>query len=349
MVLGRRAAAAFGAVLAGVGLLVPFASAADNGTGLGIKLVDAPANRQNDPRAQVYIVDHVRPGASFTRRFEVRNDTPNPHHILLYADAATVSGGGFNVAPGQTANELTTWMSVTPASLDLPARGSAIARVSITVPRDAAGGERYGVVLAEFPAAPDQQGVLIASRVGIRVYLDVGAGGEPPSDFAIEELTASRAKDGTPYAQATVRNTGGRALDMSGTLKLSDGPGGLSAGPFPARLGTTLAPGQSEPVTVALDKQIPAGPWRARMDLRSGLIKRAAEATITFPTAPGTSATPVKAQNIPLAKNRHVLVPVAVLLLVALAIALFLLLWRRRRRDEDDDEHRKRPAAAATR
>jgi len=50
--------------------------------------------------------------------------------------------------------------------------------------------------------------------------------------------------------RASVHNTGGRALDMNGTLQLLAGPGGLSAGPFPATLGTTPAIGDTEPVSI---------------------------------------------------------------------------------------------------
>ena len=96
---------------------------------------------------------------------------------------------------------------------------------------------------------------------------------------------------------ATVHNTGGRALDMSGTLELSAGPGGLSAGPFPATLGTTLAIGDTQPVTIVLDEELPAGPWDARITLRSGLVERSARATITFPAAgasPSVRTAPVR-------------------------------------------------------
>ena len=72
---------------------------------------------------------------------------------------------------------------------------------------------------------------------------------------------------------------------MNGTLELSAGPGGLSAGPFPASLGVTLAIGDTEPVTILLDKRLPAGPWDARIALRSGLLERSGRATITFPDA----------------------------------------------------------------
>ncbi len=83
---------------------------------------------------------------------------------------------------------------------------------------------------------------------------------------------------------ATVHNTGGRALDMYGTLQLTAGPGGLRVGPFPANLGVTLAIGDSEPVTIVLDRRLPAGPWDAGVTLHSGLISNSAQATITFPS-----------------------------------------------------------------
>lgn len=324
-------------LVAGTGVAVEAA----RDTGLGIRLVDAPVSRENDPRAHVYIIDHVKPGASFTRRIEVNNDTPTSHHILLYPDAAKIAGGGFVIEPGHSVNELTTWIKVTPTAIDMAPRQKVIARVAITVPSDASSGERYAAVLAEMPPEPGGHGLLVSSRVGIRVYLDVGAGGEPPSDFTVDSLTAARNANGAPVVQAAVHNTGGRALDMRGQLRLDKGPGGLSAGPFQANLGTTLAPGQTEPVTVVLDKALPAGPWHARIDLQSGLLNRAADGTITFPSKPGTAAAPVQARNISLAKNRHVLVPLAVALLLGLSIGIFLLFWKRRKRKDDEETNRR--------
>jgi hypothetical protein len=82
---------------------------------------------------------------------------------------------------------------------------------------------------------------------------------------------------------------------MNGTLVLTDGPGGLSAGPYPARLGVTLAIGDTEPVAITLDKRLPDGPWKARVRLRSGLVGRTTYATLTFPDAidaPHSSSVP---------------------------------------------------------
>jgi hypothetical protein len=164
------------------------------------------------------------------------------------------------------------------------------------------------------------------------MYLSVGDGGEPASDFTIDSLQASRSADDTPVVLARVHNTGGRALDISGSLNLDNGPGGLRAGPFEAKLGTTLGIGQSEPVTVPLDKQVPDGPWDAKITLRSGLIERSAQATISFPAHGPRSAPPVAAR--PLSTGRKTL---AALLMLVIASSLFVLLLffvRQRRREE---------------
>jgi hypothetical protein len=150
---------------------------------------------------------------------------------------------------------------------------------------------------------------------------------------------------------AQVHNTGARALDMRGSLALRDGPDGLSAGPYPATLGTTLAPGQTEPVTIVLGKSITGGPWTARLTLTSGLLQRRAEGKITFPEAAGTSTPPVKAKNVPLAKNRKVLIPIASGL-IGIVLALLFFLWlfaklRSKRREKDEVVDARRAAAAA--
>ncbi|MEX2275085.1 MAG: hypothetical protein WEA10_05935 [Actinomycetota bacterium] len=136
-------------------------------------------------------------------------------------------------------------------------------------------------------------------------------------------MTATRSPDGLPMVLATVHTTGGRALDISGDLELLDGPGGLRAGPFPVNLGTTLAIGDTEPVTIVLDAQVPAGPWDAHIDLRSGLLEGSAEATITFP-ADGAITTPTDRGWWQLAIS-------ALLILLILGGASWFLVRRRRR------------------
>jgi hypothetical protein len=276
-----------------------------------------------------------------TRRFEVCNGTSSSTKLTFYPNAATIQDGHFTITEGRATNELTSWTAVTPAAATLAPNERVTLTAIIRVPKEAAGGERYGVVLAELPAQRNAAGISVANRVGVRIYLDVGGPRPPKSDFSVDTLQASRDADGNALVTAQVHNTGARALDMRGALTLSNGPDGLSAGPYPATLGTTLAPGQTEPVTVVLGKSIRGGPWTARLTLTSGLLSRRVEGLLTFPDAAGAAAPPVTAKNIPLAKDKRVLVPLAIGL-IGIVLALLFFLWlfaklRSRRRDKDED------------
>jgi hypothetical protein len=162
--------------------------------------------------------------------------------------------------------------------------GVASDTLTINVPQDASSGEQYAVLWAQVstPSATDA-GITLVNRVGVRMYLSIGAGGAPPPNFTVDALAAKRSATGEPLIVATVHNTGKSTLELSGQLQLTHGPGGLGAGPFTASLGTILAAGISEPVTVQVAQGFPRGPWRAELVLKSGLMQRSTEATVTFP------------------------------------------------------------------
>lgn len=284
-------------VLLSLSLSVPTAgAAADDPGSIGIRLVDVPANAVDDPRAQLYIVDHLAPGTTIERRIEVSNSTNAAMNVDLYSAAATIEAGAFLGAEGRTPNDASTWTSVDPAELPVPADTKLVATVTIAVPEDAAPGEHFAVIWAEARSdSADDSGVTTVTRVGIRIYLSVGPGGPPAAEFTVDSLTASRTTEGQPVVVASVHNTGGRALDIHGSLQLLNGPAGLSAGPFAATVGTTIAVGETAAVTVVLDTQVPAGPWDATVTLSSGLLERSATATITFPES--GSAPPVSTSS----------------------------------------------------
>jgi hypothetical protein len=303
---------------------------------IGIQLLEAPTAREADPRAHLYIIDYLAPGAVIHRRFEVTNTSRAAQHVDLYAAAASIAHDEFAVAADRTADELSGWIGLRPAAADLKPGGRAVVEASIAVPKDAVSGERYAVIWAQ-DAGSTAGTIHMVNRVGLRLYLDVGDGGEPRSDFAIEDMAGARTAAGVPEILAAVRNTGARALDMSGSASLVDGPGSLSAGPFPATLGMTLGVGGSGRVAVPLDSRLPDGPWTVRLTLASGLVQHTATAVLTFPRAPGTAA-PVRPET---DASHDFLVP---LLASAVALLLFLLLsfWligaRRRRRERDSAE-----------
>lgn len=316
---------AFGVVLTSPIHAADNVYAADNdsaSSNIGVRIVDVPPEISGDPRAGLYIIDHVAPGTVFERRIEVSTTADSPIPVELYAAAATIENGTFAGVQGRTPNDLSTWISITPATIDIPAEGVATAAVSINVPVDAAPGEQYAVVWVEARSpAITEGGLTQVSRVGIRVYLSVGPGGPPAADFVIESLVAERSTAGIPIVTANVRNVGGRALDLSGALTLANGPGGLEAGPFPAQLGITLGIGEMAPVTIQLDPRLPSGPWDAELTLASGLDERTIFDVITFSGS---------AQMLPIEVERTMpawILPVLSVFVAVLLASIAVLAW----------------------
>lgn len=225
----------------------------------------------------------------------MQNNSAAAQSVRIYAGAARIQEGSFVGDNDPAVNELTTWTSVDRPQVELQPGESADVLVTIDVPAGASEAEQYAAVWAEVRSAPAEgTNVVQASRVGIRIYLSVGPGNGAPADFRITSLTASRDVQGNPQVSAVVSNTGGRALDITGELTLSKGPGGISAGPFGAQKAVTLLPERDGTVVTTLDPELPNGPWNAQLRLKSGLVEHEAAVSITFPDAgPGETVGPV--------------------------------------------------------
>lgn len=251
----------------------------------GVRLVDVPVSEANDPRALRYIIDYLPTGTTISRRILIVNRESRRERFTVYPDTATIGDEHFIGDPGDTRSALTEWTRVQHSVITLGPEASAMDLVTIRVPRGAVRGEHYGVIwVQQISHFRDTAGVDIKeiARVGIRVYLAVGQGGVPPTRFAITSITGLRTASGEPYILADVRDTGGRAVDLSGSAGLTQGPGGTSAGPFRSQQIITLAPGQSGDMTFAVGKRLPNGPWLARVTLVNGLNKVTGAATVDF-------------------------------------------------------------------
>jgi len=297
---------------------------------VGVRLLDVPADEVNNPRARQYIVDNLAPGKTIQRRIEVSNTTTSAQHVAIYPAAAVITDGSFIGAAAHTADDLSTWTTVSRPTIDIPAGSAAVDTVTVAIPAAASPGERYAVVWAEVRSAQAGGTIELVNRVGIRMYVYVG-GNNPATSFTVETLTGQRNSGGHPLVRAQVHNTGGLAVDLSGTVTLSSVTGGLTAGPYPAQLGTTLAPGQSEPVWFVPASQVTDGPWNATVTLNSGLTHEAYRAKITFPRGPGTA--PAAAAR-PAASSLGFVTIVTGAILVALLAALAALIITYRRRHD---------------
>jgi hypothetical protein len=257
---------------------------------IGIRERTIPYSQRNNPRDRLYIIQHVSPGTRIHRLIQVANMSPKKVRLQVYPAAASISHGHFLFARGRTPNQLTTWTRVSRHSVTLAPHQLKTLRVTIAVPRNASRGEQFGVIWAQdVGAGPPGRHIMLVNRVGIRMYLSVGPGGPPPSNFTISAPYAHRGQGDSAVVSATVNNTGGSALDIEGTLTLTGGPGGLKAGPFPSATTATVAPGQSAAITFRMGRGIPNGPWQASLHLQSGLIVRNEQASIDFAKLPGRS------------------------------------------------------------
>jgi hypothetical protein len=285
----------------------------------GVRLVDVPLSEAHNPRALRYIIDHLQPGAVIRRRIRVVNQESRTAHFTVYPDAAQITHGYFIGDAGETPSELTNWVTIQHRSLTLPPHTGVMDLVTIRVPVFPTRGEHYGVIwLQQVSRVRMATGFFIreVDRVGIRMYLSIGPGGVPPTNFTISSIAGHRSAGGRPYISALVHNTGGLAVDLDGTARLTGGPGGTSAGPFSAQQVTTLAPSQSWTVTFVPGSRIPNGPWTATITLTSGLTTRTATGTIQFSGSPADAAWTTRLP---------IMIIVVVIVIALLALARFRL------------------------
>jgi hypothetical protein len=269
--------------LAATGIGSP-ASASTSSGGIGVRLIPDGTSSPSEPLGLGYMVERIAPGSRISRQVEISNATHAMADVGVFPAAASIPDGHFSFAPGRTGNPLSSWTSVARHDLHLAPGATALDVVTIKAPNSASSGERYAVVWAEVSASsPMQSGIRLVNRVGVRMYVSVGKGGMPVAQFTVGSLAVSRATSGDPIVSAKVRNVGEAALDITGELTLSEGPGGLSAGPFPVTLGTMLAPSHSAIERIELGNQLPRGPWRADLTLSSDGTQRSSIATVMFP------------------------------------------------------------------
>ena len=146
---------------------------ADPGS-LGIRIAQILSGVRNDLHASDYIVSRLTPGTPFTQRLEVSNSTNELMHVSIYPGAATNADGNFATSPQGVVNDLTSWTTVSPASVDLPAHSVAQEMVTITVPVGAPPSQQYGVIWAAISTTSPSSGITSVNRVGVRMYDPVG-------------------------------------------------------------------------------------------------------------------------------------------------------------------------------
>jgi hypothetical protein len=244
----------------------------------GIRLVGVP------PSQQGAITAFLHPGMTIRRRLQIENHESRTATFTVYPAAAHLEHGQFLTDAGAARSELTTWVRISKPRVTLRPGKSTRDLITIKVPRIATIGEHYGVIWVQ-QAGQGRKGkklrVTEVTRVGMSMFLTVGKGGVPPTKFVIGTIIGHNSKNRL-WLTAVVRDTGQRAVELSGSVGLTDGPGGTTAGPFRELQVVTLAPGQSAPVLFVPPRSLPEGPWLAKIKLVSGFTTETASAPVKF-------------------------------------------------------------------
>lgn len=258
-----------GAAAVSVAPAAPVVTAAVPGSGIGIELLDASG--------QADIIEHPVPGDVITRHVRVHNKTGAARAVSVYAGPASIVNETFAVEPAGETNALTSWTAVDNPTVQLDNWQFADVAVTITVPRDAPATRLYGAIWA----------ALDGSRTGVRMDVTVGGDNGPAADFTLADLVPERRSDGIAAVRATVTNTGGRSIDITGTLRLTDGPGAIFVNAVSAQP-TSLGAGATGTVLFVVpdSASLPEGPWTAKARLKNGYFTHELREQITFPEKP---------------------------------------------------------------
>ncbi|QCQ93133.1 hypothetical protein [Rhodococcus sp. SGAir0479] len=247
----------------------PTATAGIANSGIGIELTDAPG--------QADIVENPAPGTSITRHVRVHNKTGAAQSVSVYAGPASIVNETFSVEPAGETNALTSWTTIDKPTVRLDNWQFEDVAVVITVPPDAPSATLYGAIWA----------AIGGSRSGVRMDVTVGGDNGPAADFVITGIVPERRSEESVAVLATVANTGGRPIDIAGTLRLSDGPGAMFVNAVPAQP-TRLAAGTTGTVLFVVPDSalLPDGPWTAKVRLKNGYFTHEFREAITFPDKP---------------------------------------------------------------
>ncbi|BDV32225.1 DUF916 domain-containing protein [Microbacterium terricola] len=294
------------------------ALAADDDT---VGIAGAPADDSGaDGRSRfTYAAD---PGQHIEDFYEVRNTGTVEQELTVFAtDAFNNDDGGFALLDTEaTPTDAGSWITVggkKQVTVTLPAGGSKVLPVDLTVPADASPGDHAaGIVVST--VSPDGQ-VLVDRRVGSRLYVRVAGDLQPL--LTITGMSPSYSPtinpfDGTTTVTYTVENAGNVALSASAVTGVRTFFG-LETGQLVRTEVEEMLPGSTRALTVTVPG---VGQW-GYLNPYVRMIGK----------ADGFIEAPIQETRRDVVM---IVVPWTILAVIVLGVAIWLFVRWRRRRDE---------------
>lgn len=231
----------------------------------------------------------------------VRVDNPAAHAVAVNVsvqDFGYDDKGELTYFPaGSLAESVTSWVTLNPASLTVPAHGSAEVRYSVTVPSGAAEGTHWGVIFFESGAAnPPTPGKTLATfkvRVGYALYVNVGRGS---SDGRIVGIVGAETRPGLQYQFAIqYLNSGNLVSLLNGNVEVRDSSGDTVVSIPITRV--VALPGSIRLIKAAMVGPLPPGDYNALVVLDASNQSTEVAGQYGFHLATGLSAPPAPATS----------------------------------------------------
>jgi hypothetical protein len=306
--------------LAIVALVAPAQVASADDTPVAWSVSPADANGAVDGRSRLEL--QLDPGATGTDHVQIANASTTDQTFEVYgADAVNTADGGYDLlAAGVASVDAGSWVSVDTSTVTVPALSTAMVAVTVAVPAGAAAGDHPAGVVVSRAKPADGQGVLVDTRVAVRLSVRVSGQLAPALD--VRDVQVSWNGSAVPFAPAdatvlyTLANTGNVTVIGSPRLRVS-GPLGLGAVVVEPEATREVLPGRSFTV-----RSVVTGVPAAILDT--------AVVDVTMAAAPGPQTT------IPLVsatrRASFAAVPWTGLVVLAMLAGLGTGLVRRRRR-----------------
>ncbi len=167
----------------------------------------------------------ANPGQTLNESFKIVNGTDADLKLNLTNKNFTPSGeeGAVDLTEDGTSFALASWITVTPSTLVLPARGSQTFDFSVAVPDNAEPGGHFGSIIAKTEAeAIDATGAKIAQEIGPLILVKVAGDITEIANIASFEPNKSFYENGPIVLDTRLQNTGNVHFKPRGTVVIKN-------------------------------------------------------------------------------------------------------------------------------
>lgn len=212
----------------------------------------------------VRFILQIEPGQRDGGAFTVTNSSSTPvKYLAIVQDWVHDSKGVLTAKPtNSTSVSIANWVKFNPREFTLPPNGKQVVRFSISVPKNAAPGEKRGVIF--FSPTAQSTGLSVKTQVGVVIYAAI----KPVTrtfEISLPKASLNSAKQAVINIELAA--SGNAHCRLTGKFRLSDPSGKLiEEGKITEHV---LLPGERRTIIVSGNKELALGRYRLHLEIES--------------------------------------------------------------------------------